>query len=174
MTLIDRKTIVDRPELVDRGDSEDDEDTEEVIEELGEGDGPEINGIKFEQGDYGVVAASNLVAVLSTAQTEGEEFQQAFMTSAIQMKEMVNKGIDIGPIARMSRSRGIDDLNVSQQDLGNLKLPSETQTPESQDESVQEADEDEESNYQESEDVEETDEDNIEKSENSNDGEETS
>jgi len=125
MTLINRETVVDRPELVDRGNSEDTDNTDEsngVVEVLGEGNGPVVNRIQFEQGDYGVVAASNLVAVLSTAQTEGDEFEQAFMTSAIQMKEMVNSGVDISPIARMSRNRGIDDLNIGEGAVQELKL----------------------------------------------------
>jgi len=115
---------VDRDDEQANGDESSDED---VVEELGNGDGPAINGIKFEKGDYGVVAASNLVAVLSTAQSEGNKFRQAFMTSAIQMKEMANSGIDISSIARLSRSRGIDDLNVSQSDMQDLKLATQTQ-----------------------------------------------
>lgn len=130
MPLLPRSTVVDRPTLVDRDDEQangDESSDEDVVEELGNGDGPAINGIKFEKGDYGVVAASNLVAVLSTAQSEGNKFRQAFMTSAIQMKEMANSGIDISSIARLSRSRGIDDLNVSQSDMQDLKLATQTQ-----------------------------------------------
>lgn len=125
MTLINRKTIVDRPELVDRGDNDDAESNQadnEVLEVLGDGDGPAVNGIRFEQGDYGIVAASNLIAVLSTAQTEGDEFERSFMTSAIQMKEMTKSGVDISPIASMSRSRGIDDLNIDEKTVQQLKL----------------------------------------------------
>jgi len=125
MTLINRETVVDRPEIVDRGNNEDTDNTEQtkdVVEVLGEGNGPVVNRIQFEQGDYGVVAASNLVAVLSTAQTEGDEFEQAFMTSAIQMKEMTKSGVDISPIASMSRGRGIDDLNIGEKTVQQLKL----------------------------------------------------
>jgi len=145
MPLLPRSTVVDRPTLVDRDDEQANgakQSDEDIIEELGNGDGPTINGIRFEKGDYGVVAASNLVAVLSTAQTEGNEFQQAFMTSAIQMKEMANSGIDISSIARMSRSRGMDDLNVSQEDMQDLKLATQTQTLE-QDEDSEEREEEE-------------------------------
>jgi len=147
MTLINRKTIVDRPELVDRGDNDDggDNQTEsEVAEVLGNGDGPAVNGIRFEQGDYGIVAASNLIAVLSTAQTEGDEFERSFMTSAIQMKEMTKSGVDISPIASMSRSRGIDDLNIEEKTVQQLKLA--TQNIGSQpasDEDVEDDDDDE-------------------------------
>lgn len=141
MPLLPRSTVVDRPTLVDRDDEQANgakQSDEDIIEELGDGNGPTINSIRFEKGDYGVVAASNLVAVLSTAQTEGNEFQQAFMTSAIQMKEMANSGIDISSIARMSRSRGMDDLNVSQEDMQDLKLATQTQTPEQDDDSEEE------------------------------------
>lgn len=136
MPLLPRSTVVDRPTLVDRDDEQangDESSDEDVVEELGNGDGPAINGIKFEKGDYGVVAASNLVAVLSTAQSEGNEFRQAFMTSAIQMKEMANSGIDISSIARLSRSRGIDDLNVPQSDMQDLKLATQTQQQQNDD-----------------------------------------
>jgi len=154
MPLLPRSTVVDRPTLVDRDDEQANEaesSDEDIIEELGNGDGPAINGIKFEKGDYGVVAASNLVAVLSTAQSKGNEFRQAFMTSAIQMKEMANSGIDISSIARLSRSRGIDDLNVSQSDMQDLKLATQTQQEQDDDdteevrEEVSEDDEDTES-----------------------------
>lgn len=144
MPLLPRSTVVDRPTLVDRDDEQANgakQSDEDIIEELGDGNGPTINSIRFEKGDYGVVAASNLVAVLSTAQTEGNEFQQAFMTSAIQMKEMANSGIDISSIARMSRSRGMDDLNVSQEDMQDLKLATQTQTPEQDDDSEEEEEE---------------------------------
>lgn len=141
MPLLPRSTVVDRPTLVDRDDEQANgakQSDGDIIEELGDGDGPTINSIRFEKGDYGVVAASNLVAVLSTAQTEGNEFQQAFMTSAIQMKEMANSGIDISSIARMSRSRGMDDLNVSQENMQDLKLATQTQTPEHDEDSEEE------------------------------------
>lgn len=166
MPLLPRSTVVDRPTLVDRDDeqaNETEQSDDGVIEELGNGDGPAVNGIRFEKGDYGVVAASNLVAVLSTAQTEGNEFEQAFMTSAIQMKEMANSGIDISSIARMSRSRGMDDLNVSQDDMQDLKLATQTQTPEN--EEVEEVDEEESSDEATNKEDEETEEDTVDDSE---------
>lgn len=205
MPLLPRSTVVDRPTLVDRDDEQANgaqQSDEDIIEELGDGDGPAVNGIRFEKGDYGVVAASNLVAVLSTAQTEGTEFQQAFMTSAIQMKEMANSGIDISSIARMSRSRGMDDLNVSQEDMQDLKLATQSQPPEQtsneeDDEAEEVADsEDDEEDYAESDDADEDEndaddsedeeadsvedmfeddeEEQVEESEDSDDGEETS
>lgn len=122
--------MVDRPTLVDRGDDEDNTEEqatdEDVVDVLGDGDGPVINSIRFEKGDYGVVATSNLVAILSTAQTEGPEYEQAFMTAAIQVKEMTKSGIDISPIARLSRDRGVDDVNVTQSQLQDLKLATST------------------------------------------------
>lgn len=129
MTLISRDTLVERPELVDRGTEEDKEnnesDEQEVLEVLGEGDGPTVNNITFEKGDYGVVAASNITAILSTSQTEGPEYQRAFATSAIQIKQMAEHGMDISPLVQMARSRGVDDVNVSRSQLNDLQLATE-------------------------------------------------
>lgn len=134
MTLTGREPIVDRPELVDRGTDGDQEDTEtengEVLETLGEGDGPTINNITFEEGDYGVVAASNLTAILSTSQTEGVEYETAFATAAIQIKEMAARGVDIAPLVQMSRARGVDDINVSRAELNELQLSATEQVSE--------------------------------------------
>jgi hypothetical protein len=133
MPLLKRDTIIDRRTLVDRGSSGDEGDNKEadnVIETLGEGGGPVVNQIEFEQGDYAVVAASNLVAALSTAETGGEVYQNAFITSAIQLKEAAKSGVDITPLSVMSRDRQIDDLNITQEQMTQLKLSTGDTVPE--------------------------------------------
>lgn len=127
MPLLPRSTVVERPTLVDRDDSEDNIEQQaenEVIESLG--DGPIVNSIQFEQGDYAVVSAANLAAVITSAETEGDMYEQTFRTAAITLKEMSAQGIDISAMSRMGRDRGVDDINVSQEDLQSLKLATQT------------------------------------------------
>jgi len=156
MPLLNRDTIIDRRTLIDRGSSEDEEDTrdgEEVIESYG--NGPVVNGIQFEAGDYPVVAASNLVAVLATADDEGDAYESSFITSAIQLKEAAEAGINIRPMARLSRDRGLDDIGLTDSDMSQLRMVTpEVEEPEPEPE-VDSTDSDEEESEDDELDVEE-------------------
>lgn len=125
MTLLNRDTLVDRPELVERGnedDEEEEQDTEEIQTEiLGDGGGPEINNLVFEPGDYNVVAGANAAAVLASGEQEGQFYEQAFINSAIQLKNLREEGEDIRDVGRFGLEKGIAELGVSERDVGVLR-----------------------------------------------------
>jgi hypothetical protein len=130
MTLLKRDTLVDRPELVERGngdDEEEPEDTQEIQTEiLGDGGGPEINNLVFEPGDYNVVAGANAAAVLASGSREGMMFKQAFINSAIQLKNLKDGGEDIRDVGRFGLEKGIAELGLSEDEIDVLRqLPDE-------------------------------------------------
>jgi len=151
MTLTGRSPLIDRPELVNReggNDIEDNQETEEVVETLGEGGGPVKHGIEFQEGQFNLVAASNAIAVLASANDEGTLFEEAFTNAALQLYDQLQRGGDIRDLTRFSMATGLSELNLSDSELDVLaKDVTEDETDESEEdieEVLDEADVDEE------------------------------
>jgi len=122
MPILNRDTIVDRPVLVDREQQDEssgelDQDTDEVPT-LGEGGGPEISGLEFGPEDEDLVAASNLVAVLSSATDSGPMFKESFMNAAIQLYELRENGDSITPLVEYAVGKGIHDIGIPEGAFG--------------------------------------------------------
>ena len=106
MTLLKRNTLINRPEIVERADEkddvdkddEDDDDTSKRVDKLGDGGGPTVHGVEFEEEDLDVIAGANTAAVLVTGQDSGKVFEQMFTNAAIQLKELKSRGADMSPI----------------------------------------------------------------------------
>lgn len=119
MPLLNRDTIVDRPVLVDR--EQQDESSGEVetdpdeVPTLGEGGGPEISGLEFGPEDEDLVAASNLVAVLSSATDSGPMFEESFKNAAIQLYELRETDDSITPLVEYAVGKGIHDIGVPEE-----------------------------------------------------------
>lgn len=158
MPLIDRPVILDRRTLIDpiNSDNEGSEHDEEVVmvQQLGDGGGPVVNGVEFEEGDYNVAAASNVAAVLSVAESDGQEFERAFATAAIQLKDLADAGEDISDLVRFGVAKNIAEVGMSDEDIDGLRQ----QPPLEEDEQSEEAsiEEDEEDDDVDLEDVEES------------------
>lgn len=116
--------MIDRPELVNREGENDNEDNQvktKRVETLGRGGGPVKNGIEFEQGHFNIVAASNLVAVLATGDTEGEMFEETFVNAAIQLYDQVKRGGDVRDLVRYSVASGVSEIGFSQDEVDQLR-----------------------------------------------------
>lgn len=143
MPILNRDTLVDRPTLVNRGEEEDEQDTETneelTTQTLGDGGGPTINHLVFEPGDYQIVAGANTAAVLSTGHEEGDEYEEAFINAAIQLKDLAQRGHGCRDLARFGVEKGIAEIGLTQEDIEQL---SETPEPEDDDPEDEESQED--------------------------------
>lgn len=132
MPLINRDTVIDRPVLLNRG-GEDGQDENEAPEEEYTSTTPEegelvINGIEFEAGEYDIVSAANIVAVLATGDTEGESYKNVFRNAAIQLEQLkeVDKE-DFSAISELAARKSVDLLNVSGEQAAELRKEQQRQ-----------------------------------------------
>lgn len=131
MPIIDRPVLVDRPVLIDRDSEEgqeDEQDTDaQVVQQLGTGGGPVVNNVEFERGDYDIAVASNVAAILTTADEEGPEFNRAFATAAIQLKDLTEVGEGITDLVRFGLEKNIGEIGMSDEDIDLLRSEPSTE-----------------------------------------------
>jgi len=114
MTLTGRDTIIDRPELVNRDNDEDEQDEgEQEVNVLGDGGGPTVHNVEFEEGDLDIVAAANTCAVLTTGEDEGDVFEQMFANASVQLKDLKNRNRDISMLSYFGLNNSIGTVGLS-------------------------------------------------------------
>lgn len=119
MTLLDRDTLLDRPELLSSDtedeDSNDEQETSEVeqdrVEVVGEGGGRTVNGIEFEEDSTDVIKASEVIAVLSSGDTQGELYQATFLNAAIQLNSVQEEEDSLTNMIDSGRALGVFDIS---------------------------------------------------------------
>lgn len=121
MTILDRDTLIDRPEIVTREDDDDEQDKgdednqDDEPDTIGDGGGPEVHGLEFEESDLDVVAAANTCAVLTTGQEEGEVYNRVFKNAAIQLKDLKVRNRDIDMISYFGLNNAIATVGLSEE-----------------------------------------------------------
>lgn len=114
MPLFDRDTLIDRPTIIKHGDDEEEEEEIEQTITLNKGTGPVVNGVRFDQGQYGLMAAANAAAILATGEAEGETYKRSFGNAAIQLQELKNQDTNINDLARFSIERGVAEEGIEE------------------------------------------------------------
>lgn len=139
MIIPDRPTVTDVISDEDEGD-DDEEDTvqKDQVEVIGDGGGPTVHGVEFEEDDEDIIASSNLVALLATGEEGGDIYVEVFKNAAVQLNELDRRGHDISDIS--SFSEHIDAAYIGAEDI---EFDSEPEEDDDEEEDEEEEKEDE-------------------------------
>lgn len=144
MPIFDRPLIADRPTLIDpvvgaeedepsaseqpekeNGDAQTSRASVNRVEKRGEGGGPLVNGVEFEEDSDELIKSSNLIAVLATGEEQGEVFTQIFKNASYHLAEVQEQGHDITDLTTLS-----EELNTASVGAEELFEESEEETEE--------------------------------------------